>query len=83
MRSRAASSARSSTGTDVARPLRRIHTCEIRSTSAIDSPLCGRYATTTRTDWIYVHWTCPEHERRDAIQHPAFPIRFRGRRRNQ
>lgn len=47
--------------------LRRAHTCQIRSTSALDSPLCGRWATARRYDWIFGHWVCPEHDRKDRL----------------
>lgn len=45
--------------------LRRAHTCQIRTTSRLDSPLCGKPAYTTRQDWLTPSWTCPEHARND------------------
>lgn len=45
--------------------LRRAHTCQIRTTSRLDSPLCGKPATTTRHDWLNNSWACPEHARDD------------------
>ncbi|QDH93259.1 hypothetical protein QC999_gp91 [Microbacterium phage Cressida] len=49
---------------DLGMDLRRPHTCQIRTTTALDSPLCGKPATTTIDNWSIL-WVCREHDRHD------------------
>jgi hypothetical protein len=49
---------------DLGMDLRRPHTCQIRTTTDLDSPLCGKPATTTIDNWAIL-WVCPEHDRHD------------------
>lgn len=50
---------------DLGMDLRKPHQCMIRTTTALDSPLCGKPATRTIDNWGTILWTCREHYRDD------------------
>lgn len=49
--------------------LRKQHTCQIRTTSSLDSPLCGAPATEQRADVRL--WVCAEHQYFGADRDPV------------
>ncbi|QDH93073.1 hypothetical protein QDA02_gp92 [Microbacterium phage Margaery] len=66
---------------DLGMDLRRAHTCQIRTTTTLDSPLCAKPATSTIDNWGTILWTCPEHARNDAIASPISVMGTRAHRR--